>query len=74
MARKDDDEQPQTVESPVEEAMQEATEKGYVGSTPDKTPNEAYSVSGVTSGQQTPETQEPGSEGSTKVDPNKRSR
>lgn len=58
-------------ESPVEDAMQEATAQGYIGSTPDDTPNEAYTVKGVLAKQPTPETQKPGSEGSTKVDPNK---
>lgn len=44
----------------------EATRKGYLGSVPDETPNAAYTVPGVTSGAETPETQEPGTAGSTK--------
>jgi len=46
-------------------------DKGYRGEVPDTTPNEAYTVGGVTHGAQTPETQEPGSAGSTKSDPDK---
>lgn len=57
--------------SPVDEAMNEATDKGYIGHTPDDTPDSAYTISGVTSGQPTPETVKPGSEGSTKADPDK---
>lgn len=53
------DEKKTAPDSPVEERMQEATEQGFVGSTPDQTPNEAYTVKGVTSGQSTPETQKP---------------
>lgn len=34
----------------------EAQQKGYFGETPDPTPNEAYTVQGVTSGAPTPET------------------
>lgn len=40
---------------PVGPAIAEATDKGYVGSTPDETPNEAYTVAGVTRGARTPE-------------------
>lgn len=46
-------------------------DRGYRGEVPDETPNSAYTVSGVTGGAETPETVEPGSEGSTKVDPDK---
>lgn len=58
-------------DQPREETLEEATEKGYLGTTPDDTPDSAYSVAGVTSGARTPETQEPGSEGSTKRDQDK---
>jgi hypothetical protein len=51
------------------ETLEEATKKGYIGTTPDDTPNEAYTVAGVIAKSHTPETIEPGSEGSTKVDP-----
>lgn len=47
MAKKDTDKTP----------LEEATEKGYIGTVPDQTPNEAYTVRGVTSGQPTPETE-----------------
>lgn len=47
----------------------EATKKGYLGTTPDETPNEAYTFAGQAAGATTPETQEPGTDGSTKVDP-----
>lgn len=40
----------------VQANMDEATEKGYIGEVPDKTPNSAYTVQGVTSGAKTPET------------------
>lgn len=55
--------------SPAEETLDEGTRKGYLGTTPDQTPNEAYTVAGVTGGATTPETQDPGSDGSTKFDP-----
>lgn len=31
----------------VRQAFEEANEKGYFGETPDETPNEAYTVAGV---------------------------
>ena len=40
----------------VQERMDEINEKGYLGSVPDPTPNENYTVAGVTSGAATPET------------------
>lgn len=43
--------------SEVQARFDEANEKGYFGTTPDKTPNEAYTLKGVTSGQKTPETE-----------------
>ena len=38
------------------ERVAEANEKGYWGEVTDPTPNEAYTLAGVTSGQPTPET------------------
>jgi hypothetical protein len=40
----------------VQHTFDEANEKGYFGFVPDPTPNENYTVSGVTSGAPTPET------------------
>ena len=40
----------------VQAASDDATEKGYFGVTPDPTPNENYTLRGVTSGAPTPET------------------
>jgi hypothetical protein len=40
----------------VQEAMGRETEQGFRGVEVDPTPNEAYTVAGVTSGQPTPET------------------
>lgn len=40
----------------VQANMDEDTEKGYHGEVPDKTPNSAYTVAGVTGGAKTPET------------------
>ncbi len=42
----------------VQHAFDEANAKGYFGSVADPTPNENYTVSGVTSGAPTPETDE----------------
>ncbi len=36
--------------------LEEANEKGYLGEVADKTPNENYTVAGVTKGAETPET------------------
>lgn len=36
--------------------LEAAADKGYLGTTPDPTPNENYTVAGVTSGAPTPET------------------
>lgn len=44
-------------------------DKGYRGEVQDSTPNAAYTVSGVTGGAQTPETQTPGTPGATRRDP-----
>jgi hypothetical protein len=41
--------------SQVQEKMDEATEKGFIGESPDETPRENYTVKGVTSGAETPE-------------------
>jgi hypothetical protein len=40
----------------AQEKMDEITEKGFRGEAVDPTPNEAYSVAGVTAGKATPET------------------
>ena len=42
----------------VQEAVNDETEKGYRGFVPDPTPNENYTVAGVTAGLPTPETDE----------------
>lgn len=54
---KPEQQQPQQAEqqSPAERAEQDA-EQGYSGTVPDPTPNEHYTVQGVTSGKPTPET------------------
>lgn len=39
----------------VQEKVDEAEAKGHLGEVPDETPNEAYTVKGVTSGMPTPE-------------------
>jgi len=39
----------------VQAKTDEATEKGYIGTVPDETPNENYTLKGVTSGAPTPE-------------------
>jgi hypothetical protein len=44
--------------SQVQQSADEANEKGYYGAETDPTPNSAYTVSGVTSGEGTPETDE----------------
>lgn len=41
----------------VQARFDEAEEKGYFGHTPDETPNENYTLKGVTSGKPTPENQ-----------------
>jgi hypothetical protein len=43
--------------SEVQAKFDEANEKGYFGTTPDETPNENYTLAGVTSGKPTPETE-----------------
>ena len=40
----------------AQQKMDAIHEKGYRGTTPDPTPNEAYTVAGVTRGDPTPET------------------
>ena len=40
----------------VQDKIDDETEKGYRGTVPDPTPNENYTVEGVTSGKPTPET------------------
>lgn len=41
----------------VQAKFDEAAEKGYFGHTPDDTPNENYTLKGVTAGKPTPENQ-----------------
>ena len=41
----------------VQKKFDEANEKGYFGTVPDETPNENYTLQGVTSGKPTPETE-----------------
>jgi hypothetical protein len=41
----------------VQAKFDEANEKGYFGTSPDKTPPENYTLAGVTSGKPTPETE-----------------
>lgn len=53
MAKKDD-----TPEARVQQQVDEETEQGYFGVSPDPTPNENYTVAGVTAGKPTPETDE----------------
>jgi hypothetical protein len=43
-------------EAEVQAKFDEANDKGYFGTTPDETPNENYTLKGVTSGKPTPET------------------
>lgn len=40
----------------VQEKVDQEQEQGYVGTAVDETPNDAYTVSGVASGAETPET------------------
>jgi hypothetical protein len=47
-----------TPEDAVQAATDKATEKGFIGVAADPTPNENYTVAGVTSGKPTPETDE----------------
>lgn len=41
----------------VQARFDEANKQGFFGSTPDATPNENYTLAGVTSGKPTPETE-----------------
>lgn len=41
----------------VQAKFDEANEQGYFGEVPDETPNENYTLKGVTSGKPTPENQ-----------------
>lgn len=50
----------------VQQAVDEANEKGYFGEVADPTPNENYTVAGVTSGAPTPETDEQAAEAARK--------
>ncbi len=44
-------------EAEVQALSDEASEKGYLGELADDTPNENYTLQGVTSGKPTPETE-----------------
>jgi hypothetical protein len=44
-----------TTAAAIQEAVDQAEDKGYFGESPDKTPRENYSVSGVLAGKPTPE-------------------
>lgn len=44
-------------EAEVQAISDEASEKGYLGEVPDETPNENYTLQGVTAGKLTPENQ-----------------
>lgn len=46
----------QKADANVQKAVDEAEAKGYIGTTPDDTPNENYTVAGVLAGKPTPET------------------
>lgn len=46
----------------VQEKFDQEQERGYRGHVPDPTPNDAYTVAGVTSGAKTPETERPASD------------
>ena len=41
----------------IQARFDKANAKGYFGETPDETPNENYTLAGVTSGKPTPETE-----------------
>ena len=56
MAAKDSKTSGDAGEAEVQAKVDEANEKGYFGETVDPTPNENYTVAGVTSGKPTPET------------------
>jgi hypothetical protein len=56
MARKKTDDAGDLGAGQVQEAFDEAESKGYFGKKVDPTPNENYTVAGVTSGAPTPET------------------
>lgn len=47
---------PDAGQAEVQAKSDEATAKGYEGTVPDKTPNQAYTIQGVTGGAKTPET------------------
>jgi hypothetical protein len=48
--------QDQQQDSSSTSVLEQSTEQGYFGAVPDPTPNENYTVAGVTSGAPTPET------------------
>ena len=56
MAASKDEKVAEKANDEVQENVDVETEQGYRGVTPDPTPNENYTVAGVTSGKPTPET------------------
>lgn len=54
----DPDKQTDAAAAQVQEAVDEAEAQGFLGEEVDPTPNENYTVAGVTSGKPTPETDE----------------
>ncbi|MCA1569315.1 MAG: hypothetical protein LC798_03125 [Chloroflexi bacterium] len=56
MAKSDTDKATDAAAANVQKAIDEAEAKGYIGTTPDETPNENYTVAGVLAGKPTPET------------------
>jgi hypothetical protein len=55
--KKSDESSTDLGQAEVQAKFDEAAEKGYFGETPDETPNENYTLKGVTSGKPTPETE-----------------
>ena len=58
MATRSDKSVTETAAKEIQQKVDAAEEKGYLGVSPDPTPRENYTVAGVTSGKPTPETDE----------------
>ncbi len=58
MADSTEDEQTIAASQSVQRKVDEINEQGFVGNESDPTPNENYTVAGVTTGKPTPETDE----------------
>lgn len=56
-AKKNDESSTDLGQAEVQKRFDEANAKGYFGHTPDETPNENYTLKGVTSDKPTPENQ-----------------